>query len=159
MSGLFSDMEQCEEPKVGIVTTERQAGMTCPRCHGASIFSALSNCPVWAANWVKCLSCSHEWDPTQAQPVTRHEAPVKPALPQPEEMMMPKGWTEERRKKFKATMAAKRKKNDDEGFIAGFMNPVEAVPLTDLDLAIDQARADLEALERAKAILERRAQA
>lgn len=118
--------------------------MTCPHCQGSSVVSASAEDVIGANEWMRCVNCGHRWD---ADP------------PELKGSDMPGPWTEERRAKFQATMAAKRGESGARAVSVSKPRPsIEVVippRMTDLDHAIERTRNDLDTLERAKEILAR----
>lgn len=152
--------------------------MTCPHCHGSSILSARDEAVELTIAWVKCMSCGTRWDAAKPLPLVMREVPsLKAPVPRAKNLMlpittddeedddMPGSWTEERRKKFIQMMAAKQAGGGSDaptktllpapsiGRSRRVTGEVAGVSL--LDVAIEETRKDLQALERTKEILAR----
>lgn len=140
--------------------------MNCPRpgCNGLLVPET-----VWDGNLAldlhRCINCGRMGKPNETLLTDRltHADPAHPPSKKEVETMPRGPWTPEQRARFEETMAAKKgqpkkPKAEDRAVV-----PVvhEAVPVSRpmdfsaLDVVIDRTRADLQALERVREIMER----
>lgn len=143
--------------------------MTCPRpgCHGLLAPETVYDGNL-ALDLMRCISCGRMGKPDEQLATDRlpHADPTQRALKQ-EVNTVPRGpWTPEQRKRFEQTMAERNGRPAKPAAEHQSVVPVvheavmvdrEPTDFSALDVVIEATRKDLEALERAKEILARRA--